>query len=220
MADHDAIDLAFRARLSALVICTTGAITLAATSTGYTRTSGSFVTDGFVVGYEVTPSGFTQTATGVVTAVSALTLTIDGGRIAQAAASGRALSVTLPALRAWDNLDFTPVPGRPFVEADFVPGPHTLRTGPAQGGVRETDGLYVVRWYGLANTGASNIRKAVGALEALFTPGTTFAAGSHTVRIQADRAPFASQITQRPGGWALCTYTIPWRVWSANVVVA
>jgi hypothetical protein len=60
---------------------TTGGSTgnLGATSTGYTRVTGSFVTDGFTVGNTVSASGFTQSAnngTSTVTAVTATTLTV------------------------------------------------------------------------------------------------------------------------------------------------
>lgn len=216
----DAIDLAFRARCVTLVVCTTGVISLAATTTGYTRPSGSFVTDGFKVGQEITPTGFATNTPRVIKAVTATTITTTTAPSAETESAGRSLSVGLPALRGWDNLDFTPERGRPFIEADFVPATATLRTGPAQGGTREETGLYVVRWYGLSNTGASNIRHAVTALGALFTPGTTLTAGGDVVRVRSDVAPFASAVTQRAGGWALCTLTIPWRVHSANVVAA
>lgn len=219
MSDYNAYDLALRARAVSLVVATTGSITLSATTSGYTRTTGSFLTDGFAVGMEITPTGFAANTTDVITAVSALSITTKTARAAESAASGRTLSSGLPALRAFDNLAFEPTPGRPYVEADFVPATATLRTGPAQGGTQELTGLYVIKWYGLSNTGAANIRKAVDALGALFTPGTTLTAGSDVIRIRPDQAPYPSQITQRAGGWALCVLTIPWRIHTANVVV-
>ena len=218
MVDLSAVDLAFRVRAATLSVATTGSTTLASTATTYTRASGSFITDGFTVGSEVTPSGFPQTDTGVITAVAALTLTISGGRDVASGASGRTLTVGLPALRAYDNRDFTPVAGRPFVETELVPATMTLRTGPAQGGTVVQTGLFVVRWYGLANTGALGIRKAVDALGALFTPMTALTAGANTVRVREDVGPFASSISQRPGGWAVSTLTIPWRAFSANTI--
>lgn len=63
---------------------TTGTTTLSATSTGYTRASGSFITDGFAVGQVVTASGFSAAGfngSSIVTGVVALELTttpIDG----------------------------------------------------------------------------------------------------------------------------------------------
>jgi len=61
---------------------TTGAISLTTSSTTqtYTRTTGSFVTDGFAVGDEVGITGFVNAVNngrGVLTAVSALVLTVD-----------------------------------------------------------------------------------------------------------------------------------------------
>jgi len=130
------------------------------------------------------------------------------------------LAVGLPALRAYDNRDFAPVGGRPFVETELVPGPSTLRTGPAQGGTLVQTGLFLIRWYGLANTGALGIRQAMDALAALFTPMTSLTAGSDVVRVRDDVGPYTSSITQRPGGWAVSTLTIPWRVFSANTIAA
>jgi len=57
----------------------TGFTDLGATATGYTRSAGSFVTDGFTVGMVVKAEGFANTANNnnaVVTAVSAGTLTV------------------------------------------------------------------------------------------------------------------------------------------------
>jgi hypothetical protein len=57
---------------------TTGTTTLDATGTGFSRASGSFVTDGFLVGQTVTSSGYVGSGfngKSTVTAVAALTLT-------------------------------------------------------------------------------------------------------------------------------------------------
>ena len=70
----------------------TGSTDLAAIATGYTRSEGSFVTDGFTVGMNIYVTGFDSTANNgskTVTAVTATTLTVaqvlfaedeDGGR--------------------------------------------------------------------------------------------------------------------------------------------
>ena len=57
----------------------TGLASLAATATGFTRTTGSFLTDGFRVGQQILPSRFSNAANNtrsIVTAVTATTLTI------------------------------------------------------------------------------------------------------------------------------------------------
>jgi hypothetical protein len=75
---------------------TTGSATLAATATGYSRTTGSFITNGFAVGDEITASGFTTAANNgrsIVTAVTATDLTVTKAvpTVAEAAAAGRTL---------------------------------------------------------------------------------------------------------------------------------
>ena len=73
----------------------TGLATIGATTTGYTRTEGSFITDGFRVGPEIAPSRFLTAANNgraTVTAVTATTLTVtkaSGTTANEAAAPGR-----------------------------------------------------------------------------------------------------------------------------------
>lgn len=218
MASLTQIHLALRARVSGLVVATTGSTTLAATTTSYTRTVGSFLTDGFTVGSEVLPSGFATNTVQVVTRVQALTLTVSAALAAEAANSGRQLQAGVPTLFGTENTVISPVAGRPYLMEVFKPTTATLRAGPAANGVRENDGLYELRWCGLANTGMLGIRQAVDALAARFTPGTTMTAGSDTVRVRTDVAPFSSRIAPRDDGWAVCVLTIPWRCYSVNVV--
>lgn len=218
MDRYSLIDLAFRQRMANLVVATTDLTTLTATTTGYTRSSGSFVADGFAVGMQVKPTGFTQITPGVITEVTATLLRIDGGRTAQSAGANRSLMVGLPADVVYENITYTPKPAVPYVEAELVPQPSELLSLPAQGGTREDRGLYVVRWNGIAGTGALGLRRCADALLALFTPGTTFLAGTDVVRVRGDNAPFASPILQRPSGHALVTLTIPWRMFRSNTV--
>lgn len=217
--DNTAAALAFRARARALVALTTGVVTLSATATGYARAAGSFITDGFAVGMEITPAGFASNPVAVITAVTALTLTTDA-RAVEAAAAGRSISVTLPALRAWENTDFKPTVGRPYIDDDYVPATAALRTAPAEGGTIEETGLYIIKWFGLSNRGIAGIRKPVDALKARFTPGTAIVAGDHTIRVREDAATWAGQIIPQGDGWSRCILTIPWRAYSRNAVVA
>ena len=76
---------------------TTGETALGATTVGYTRTTGSFVDDGFAVGQEVNAEGFDEAANNgasVVTAVTDLLLTVtkDGGTVLEAEAADREIS--------------------------------------------------------------------------------------------------------------------------------
>jgi hypothetical protein len=77
-------------------IANTGSTTLGATPTGYTRNSGSFVTDGFTVGRQITATGFTNAANNgrsTITAVTDAVLTVTKATptVAENPASGRRL---------------------------------------------------------------------------------------------------------------------------------
>lgn len=220
MIDHTAATLAFRNRALSVSVCTTGASTLSATTTGYARTAGSFVTDGFAPGMEVTPTGFTSNPVDIVTAVATLTLTVATARTAENAAAGRTISVGLPAHRAWENTDFTPVSGKPFVEEDYVPATNTLITLPADTGQLEETGLYILKWYGLATYGVTAIRKSIDAVKALFAPGTALTAGSNTVRVRTDTGPYAGQLLPQGNGWSVVVLTVPWRTRTTNAIAA
>lgn len=87
---------------SAFVAQTASADVIGATPTGYIRTSGSFITQGFTVGMQVTASGFTNDAnngTSVITDVTATTLTVTKtpSTVAEVAATGRSLRAPRPA---------------------------------------------------------------------------------------------------------------------------
>src|SRR4051812_2641150 len=116
LLDESAAIEAFRTRAQTLSVCAPGPQSLSATSTGYARAAGSFVTEGFKVGMEITTaSGFSQSANNtpcVITAVTALALTILGGRTVESAGSGKTLAVGFPALRSWNNERLARIAGR------------------------------------------------------------------------------------------------------------
>ncbi len=200
------------------MVCTTGSISLSATATGYNRAAGSFVTDGLVVGQEITPAGFAANTVDTLTAVTATDLTVRTARAVEAVAGGRTISVELPALRAWENVDLIPVTGRPYLEEDYVPATNTLITLPAFGGQVQEDGLYVLKVYGPTNVGVSALRKTVDALKALFAPGTAITAGSNVVRVRTDTSVQTGQVIPIASGFACLVLTVPWRARSANVI--
>lgn len=223
MIDKTALLLALRNRALTYVGPATGSMSLAAITTGYTRASGSFITDGFQVGQEITPAGFATNTVRVVTRVEALTLTVDtvgGALTAEGAAGSRSLSVTLPAIRAWDNVTVTPIAGRPYLEEDFVPATSELISIPLNGGQVEETGLYILKWYGLANKGSAGIRKCMDGLMALFAPGTALTAGSDVVWIRDDIGPATSQIVPQGTDRAVCALTIPWLARTTNLIAA
>ena len=240
MIDHQLATLALRNRALALSVCTTGSVTLSVTTTGYARADGgSFLTDGFVLGMEILAAGFTAGANngnGIITALTATLMTVGdaytvtlgatGYTVAartlavEAAAAGRTISVGLPAMRAWENTNLTPVTGKPYLEEDYVPATTRLLSAPARNGEVEETGLYMLKWYGLSGKGVSALRKSVDALKLRYTPGTTMAAGSHTVRVRTDTATQTGQIIPLTGGWSVLTLTVPWWAMSTNAIAA
>ena len=218
MLDHLAAQLALRTQLLTLAVCTTGSTSLSATATGYARAAGSFLADGFAAGMEITPSGFTANTVDTITAVTALTLTTKSARAVESVSSGRTIAVALPASRAWENMDFTPVAGVPFVEEDYVPGPVTqITVGPL--GQVETTPLYVVKLYGVANTGAGALARYATAVLTLFPPrfNVTLSTGD-VLRVRTDTAPYRGQLQQATPGFAVVTVTIPLRGRSSNSI--
>lgn len=220
MIDSAAAQLAFRNRALTLVVATTGTTSLAATATGYTRAVGSFVTDGFKVGMEVLAAGFTGNNNGykVITAVTATTLTVASPVTMSTEAAGGNESIVcgLPEGRAWENTDYTPTAGRPYVEEDFVPATSEMVSMPYANGVSRETGIYVLKWYGLSDRGVAALRKCTDALKALFTPGTALTAGSHTVTVRGDEGPRVGELLPIAGGWVVATLIVPWQANTNN----
>jgi hypothetical protein len=76
---------------------TTGLVSLGVSATGYTRTAGSFVADGWVVGQPVTASGFVNAQNNGASTVSAVTATElsvakIGGLVAEAELPARSIA--------------------------------------------------------------------------------------------------------------------------------
>lgn len=228
MIDAELAQLALRARLVGTTVATTGSTSLSATSTGYARAAGSFLTDGFKRGMEITSvSGFSvsgnnqaTTAQGrVITAVTAGAITC-AGCATDVAASGRTITVGVPFQRAYDDVALTPVPGFPYIEESFVPATSRIRTVPAATGYAEDTGLYVVKWFGLSGNGLG-IRTCADAVLARFTPGTSFVlSDGTTVRIPTELGPKAGQITPVAGGWSFVSIDIPYIAESINAIAA
>lgn len=215
---HTDVRLALRAKLLTLSVCTTGSMTLAATATGYTRASGSFVSDNFVVGQEITPAGFGANVADVIIAVTATSITTKNSHAAEVAASGRSLSVLLPTSRAFENVDFTPVAGVPFVEEQYAPGGAAKVTlGPL--GEIEALPLYFPRVYVPSNTGFSAASRYADALVTLFAPDTdiTMTAPS-TLRVRTDLVPSPGQLLQAQPGFAVLPVTVPLRYRTPNSI--
>lgn len=228
MIDGELALLALRARMVAAVVATTGSTTLSATSTGYARSSGSFLADGFRAGYEITQvtgfsvAGNNQATTSqgrVITEVTALAITCSGCST-DASASGRTIIVGVPFQRAYDDIKLAPVVGYPYIREDFAPATTAVRTIPVRTGYAEDTGLYVITWFGIAGKGG--IRRCADAVLERFTPGTTFALSDGTgLRIPSEQGPYAGQVTPvGDGNWAFCQITVPYIGESINAVAA
>lgn len=219
MIAHGIIQRAARTRALTLEVCTTGSVTLAATTTGYTRGSGSFITDGFRVGMELTPTGFSDVTKRTILGVSALALVVLGTPTAQGAAAGRTLSVGLPVSRAWENVEFTPVAGVPYVEERYLPAGTQQVT---IGSLGEVEGIpiYQLDIYVKEKTGMDALAAYADALIAHFAPRQSFTAtNGQVIRVRADVGPFRSQVSvgDRPG-WAVCSVSFPLWVRSPNTI--
>lgn len=220
MVDHTAMQLALRAHMVALEVCTTGAMSLAASAAGYTRADGSFLTDGFRVGMEVQPAGFPQADVGVVSQVSPLLLSITGGREVAAADAGRTITVGLPACRVWDNEDEAIPPGRPYVEEDYVPAPGAL-FGLSSGGPTDDTGLYILKWYGLRGTGIAGMTRCVDRLLEHARAGVTLALpDGNRLRIRGNPKPWREQILDASQGLKVMRVLFPWRLLALNTPVS
>ena len=197
MISHLAAIEALRTRLLTLSVCTTGSVTLSATATGYARTTGSFLSDGFAAGMEITPTGFTANTVATVTGVTALTLT-TAARAVETAAAGRTLACLLPVGRAWENAAFTPTTGAPWIEEDYLPGP-AQQIPLGQYGDVETLPQYVVKVYAAPGTGLGALHRYGDAILNLFPPRQTLTLSTGDVlRVRINPAPYRGNSCRTP----------------------
>jgi hypothetical protein len=216
--DHLANVLALRAQAIGMsAVASTGSTTLTATTTAYTRAAGSFITDGFLVGMEVVPAGFATNTPRIVATVSALSMTVVGSLTAEASGAGRSLTVGFPPLRAWENSEFGPTANRWYVEEDYLPGPGAIQTLGAMAQL-QYEPMYVLRLYGIANTGIGALYKVSGAILNRFAPGYSMAVGSDSLRVRTNPAPYRGQVMSATNGHARTTITIPLRLRTANSI--
>lgn len=220
MINHHEVQLALRTQLLTLSVATTGSTDLAGTATGYSRSAGSFLTDGFRVGMEVVGTGFADSDNAgphTITAVDATTITCADTAV-EAEAAGRTLTVGLPNGRAWENVQYEPTQNTPWVEEQYLPGPMRRET---LGATAQLEVLpqYLPRVYVPANVGADAARMYADALITLFAPGTTMTTASGDVlRVRGDLAPFAGQLLQARPGFAVVPVTVPLRVRTTNSI--
>ena len=222
--DHTGIQLACRNRaINSLTVATTGSTSLSTTSTGYARASGSFITDGFVPGMEMVATGFAagnNTARVITQVVTGFITTATAPDSVQGAASGRTITVGLPASRAWENIKLVPVPGTPWVEEQYIPGPSTKITLSRTGEIELTP-MYQLQIHVPEDTGISANGRYADAITDLYSPISAFTTSSSiVVQVRSDVGPFRGQRQQSFEGFSVIPITIPLRCRIPNVVAA
>ena len=200
-----------RNQLKTLVVATTGVTSLGATTTTYTRASGSFVDDGFVAGMEIVLAEMGGDAPDILTKVEPLVLTTRRTHSARAAAAGRSISVGVPPYTSWSNTAATAKPqtNRWFLDEDFVPGTSMRAAG---GTDYESDihPVYIVNLYGVAGDGLQALFRVATEILRLFLPGTTFTASDgNLVRVRTDQEPGQGQPMAYEATHTVLTLTVP-----------
>ncbi len=218
MLDLEIVNLALRARLQTVTIAATPTMDLSATSAGYARLTGSFVTEGYAEGMEVTPTGFPSEIApridvATISKVEPLLLTIAKGRTPAVSASGRSLRVGLPGIAAFDK-PVTRVPDRPYFVEQFSPS-----IAPTVGGYTEDRGLYALTYLSETKYGKTPIQRAMLAIRELFTPGTLIGTGTNQVRIRGLANTPPSQIYDGDG-WSWSTFKPEWAAFTRNIIAA
>ncbi|MGB0878682.1 MAG: hypothetical protein ACPGVY_11360 [Mycobacterium sp.] len=215
-----------RTRLVGMTVATTGSTTLAATATGYTRASGSFITDKFEVGMEITASGFGTAANnglGIVTRAEALTLTVSAYDLAssngvwtkttrtlvtEGASSGRTLLVGLPTVRAWEGVRHEKLAGVPWVEERLVGGP-SRRRGTTGDGEAEATPQYGLTLHCVAEKGTGATDRYGDALFALLPPGQGLGT---TARVRGDTGMTRVALPEIHAGFTTTALAFPLRI--------
>lgn len=221
MIDTAELQLALRSRMiDSLTVVSCSGVNLSASSTTFTRATGSFITDGFAKGMEVTSAGFTGSGNNgrfVITNVTATDVTVNGTLSSEAAGSGKTLTVYLPSRRAWENVAFEPDNGYPWVEEQLIPaGTRQISVGP--GGYLETRVLYTVLIHAVQDTGLGAPVRYADALLELFAPRTQITFGTETARVRTDTGPYRGQMLRRKAGWTTVSVTFPLEIWSNNSI--
>lgn len=192
---HIDLRAAFRQKLLELVLADTGSVQIACAGATYSRTSGSFIDDGFSVGDEVTASGFasaTNNGRAIITAVTATTMTIDRTLSTAAAATAR-LTAGLPAGRAWEGKEYIPTTGQPWVRESFRPLVSRPRSLGAGGTIEHQMTANLSLFYP-SKKGTLAVERMAGAVLDAFAPGTSLAyAGNAGIIQQCERSPLVEE---------------------------
>ena len=186
MSSIDAsIRAALETHLCALSVATTGLRTdITATSTGYHRSVGAFVDDGFMVGDTVQPNGFSDPRLAIILAVSDGVLVVDRGVTAEPAGAPVSLTATLPERRKFEGQPFVKPKDKPWLRAALRPAGAPLVAW-GTGGLLRHHGSFVIELFEPVDSGRGLVRieRLAGALRSQFKAGTGLDQGAVRVRI-------------------------------------
>jgi len=221
MIDHQALQLALRARLDTLSVVTTGSVSLSVAGGKYKRAAGSFLTDGFKRGMEVTVAGFGTAAnngTSVVEAVTATRLDVTRTLVTEAEGSGRSVAVGKPTGFAVEGIAFQPTQGWPWIEEQFPSGP-TRQVTMGQFGWLEWDPIYVLQIHTPWGIGVGASNAYADSVIGLFAPRAEISLGGGGVaRVRTTPGPFRSELRQFKAGYGTVSVTVPLRIHTANSI--
>lgn len=238
MIDELDVVLKTRARVQALtVMSVTGSFS--ATADGYARTTGSFLTDGFEIGQEITPSGFSAAVNNnvkVIIDVQALSLktagygvdgsgkrVLSGSGTAVEAAGTRTLAVKMPITIEVEGLKITPAQGIPWWREEFSPSPGGSVRGIGSGTDLVVNIDYFATLFVPTAMGPRAARKYGKALKDAFPPSQpiTLADALSTCRVRSDVVPWVGQLFEAPKpyeGFLVVPVVVPLYTWSPNSI--
>jgi hypothetical protein len=216
--DDQEVVTALRTRLLSLIVASTGTTSLAVThaivnsipESSFTRTTGSFITDGFIRGMEVNPVGFTDPTPATLHSVSALVAKLTLPRTAEASAPGRSLTVGIPKLQSWENVELANLPDkRWYIDEDYIPGiPIQITLGPQ--GLLEYWPTYMLKLSGLSGYGNAALFVVANGILKLFPPNYAMSMpDGYALRVRSNPGPNRSQLLPDDAGRSQIVITIP-----------
>lgn len=205
---HTSLISAFRQRLLQTIKATTGAVaTLSAAGNVFSRSSGSFVADGFGIGDEVMPAGFDNAANNArnrIKSVTPTTLTVESALVTEAAGGSRAIVAGIPQGRDFeDGKKYTPQLGVPFITDNY----NILASTPVGVGTGGAEGHSIQAIFGLRypnDTGPLAVRMMAGAIRHQFRPGVWLSYGGDSGILLASSV--SGRLVEQPD-WLIATVT-------------
>jgi hypothetical protein len=203
---HTDLRAAIRSRLLTLSIASLTSSGISATASQILRASGSFITDGYGIGDEITVAGFANAANNgraLINAVAGNALTLDRVGVVEAAGAAITVALGLPQGRAWEGRFYSPVVGQPYFSETLLPISSSVRGIGPNGTIEHVVSAGLVLHYP-SGVGTLAIEKMAGNLMELFRPGTSLVYGP--------TSGFVSQVERRPllteAEWISCPVTV------------